>query len=165
MQRRTFLKLTFWFSAGIVWGKVWALRYPVPGPKDRCPVCGMYVIRHRKHLAGLQFKDGKTVFFCSTKCFFHAYHHWKDYFPGRKKGQIAHMWVTEYYRVKPIPAKEAFYLVGCDLIGPMGYMIVPVQDLKAAQVLKKDHHCSRILSFEEVTPEIVEATRKGKRIR
>ena len=167
MERRDFLKLFGLTTASLLlgFGTLEALRVPRPTKKDRCPVCGMYVWKHRKNMAGFVFKDGKKVFFCSTKCMFHAYHNFKKYFPNESKDSLKLIWVTEYYTTKPMDARKVYYVIGTDIIGPMGYMIVPVKGRKAAETLLRDHHGSRILTFDEVTEKIVEETRKGYRVR
>ena len=167
MERRRFLKLLGLTAASLLlgFGDLKALRVPRPTKKDRCPVCGMYVWKHRKYMAGFVFKDGKKVFFCSTKCMFHAYHNLKRYFPNESKDSLKLIWVTEYYTTKPMDARKLYYVIGTDIIGPMGYMIVPVKGKDAAETLLRDHHGSMILTFDEVTEEIVEKTRKGRRVR
>ncbi|MGQ9653410.1 MAG: nitrous oxide reductase accessory protein NosL, partial [Thermodesulfobacteriota bacterium] len=34
-----------------------------PGPKDKCPVCGMFVAKYPDWTAQVLFKDGRSVFF------------------------------------------------------------------------------------------------------
>ncbi len=168
MDRRRFLiKLTS-ITGGILlfnFNYLNAGKFPKPHKKDRCPVCGMYVWKHRKNAAGFVFKDGKKVFFCSTKCMFHAYHNFKKYFPDKTKDSLKSIWVTEYYTTKQMDAKKLYYVIGTDIIGPMGYMIVPVKGKEAAETLKRDHHGSKILTFDEVTEKIVQETRKGHRVK
>jgi hypothetical protein len=38
-----------------------------PGPKDKCPVCGMFVAKYPDWVAALVFSDGSTVFFDGVK--------------------------------------------------------------------------------------------------
>ena len=51
---------------------------PVPGPKDRCGVCGMYVAMYPQWIASIRFDDGPTVFFDGPKDMFRFLHD-----PGR----------------------------------------------------------------------------------
>jgi len=167
MDRRRFLKNIVILGIGlsVIPINLNSMKIPKPTKKDRCPVCGMYVWRHQKNIAGFIFKDGKYVFFCSVKCMFHAYHNFKKYFPHRNINDLKLIWVTEYYTTKKMNAKNLYYVIGTDIIGPMGYMIVPVKGKKAAETLLRDHHGSKILTFDEVTEKIVEETRKGHRVK
>ncbi len=41
-----------------------------PGPKDKCPVCGMFVSRYPDWIASMRFKDGSSAFFDGPKDLF-----------------------------------------------------------------------------------------------
>ena len=139
--------------------------FPTPKKKSRCPVCGMFSIRYPKWNAGMKFKDGTTAFFCSPKCFLHAYHHIGKYFPGKTRKDIVLMWVTDYYTTEKIQADapDTYFVAGTSLVGPMGWDVVPVKGKKAAEVLKKDYDGTDIVHLDGVTEEMVQRARRGMR--
>ncbi len=44
-----------------------------PGPRDRCPVCGMFVSKYPNWIAQIEFKDGSREFFDGPKDMFRYY--------------------------------------------------------------------------------------------
>jgi nitrous oxide reductase accessory protein NosL len=59
--------------------------------------------------------------------------------------------VTEYYGLSRVDARDAWYVVGSDLLGPMGHELIPFDSRAAAEEFMRDHDGRRILRFEEVT--------------
>src|SRR5512136_2018218 len=45
-----------------------------PTPKDKCPVCGMFVAKYPDFLAQILFKDGSYAIFDGTKDMFKYYY-------------------------------------------------------------------------------------------
>jgi nitrous oxide reductase accessory protein NosL len=122
-----------------------------PGPKDKCPVCGMFVYKYPDWVGQIAFKDGSAVFFDGAKDLFKYYFNLKKYSPARTTGDIAAIWVTEYYELVPLDAKTAFFVVGSDVFGPMGRELIPFRTLDAAREFKKDHGGTDILTFGQVS--------------
>jgi nitrous oxide reductase accessory protein NosL len=54
-----------------------------PGPKDKCPVCGMFVAKYPDWVAAFVFRDGSTVFFDGVKDMMKYYFNLAKYAPGR----------------------------------------------------------------------------------
>lgn len=126
-----------------------------PGPKDKCPVCGMFVAKYPGFLAQVQFKDSTTVFFDGPKDLFKYYRSLDKYSPGNKVSDIKAVFVTNYYTQSPINALTALYIIGSDITGPMGKELVPFEKTGEAADFKKDHNGTAILLFNDVTPEII----------
>ncbi|HYG70620.1 MAG TPA: nitrous oxide reductase accessory protein NosL, partial [Anaeromyxobacteraceae bacterium] len=40
---------------------------PAPGPRERCPVCGMFVAKYPEWLASLRLRDGTVAWFDGPK--------------------------------------------------------------------------------------------------
>ena len=68
---------------------------------------------------------------------------------------IAAIYVTEYYDMKIIDAKTAFFVIGSDVYGPMGKELIPFVSMADAEAFKKDHKGTRILKFEDIKPGII----------
>lgn len=77
------------------------------------------------------------------------------YTPGKTAAMMTAIYVTDYYEVELIDAKSAFYVIGSDVLGPMGHELLPFKGREAAQEFLEDHAGKSILRFEEVTQAIV----------
>jgi len=135
-----------------------ALAAPVsPGPKDRCAVCGMQVAGHRAWAAQVRFHDGKVLHFDGAKDLMRFLYDVSTYAPGREAAGVAEAWVTDYYEVRPVPARDAWFVVGSDVVGPMGRELVPFASEAKARSFAKDHHGERVLRAADLTAALLEA--------
>ena len=99
--------------------------------------------------------DGTVVFFDGPKDMFRYLLDLDSFKPGATADQVAAVFVTDYYSTRPIDGRTASYVVGSDVMGPMGAELVPTADPGHAGTLLKDHAGERIVSFGEVTAELV----------
>jgi nitrous oxide reductase accessory protein NosL len=53
--------------------------------------------------------------------------------------------------LKHIDGRAAFYVIGSDVMGPMGKELVPFASEAAARDFLKDHRGQRVLTFKEIT--------------
>lgn len=134
-----------------------------PGPSDRCPVCGMFPHKHPKWAAGIIFQDGSTYVHCSPKCMLHNLHNISKYQPAQTRDTVKQVWVTEYYSTKPMDAKEALFVTGANVTGPMGLDIVPVKGLEAAENLMRDYKGKQIVPLDRITDDMIEQARRGRK--
>lgn len=135
---------------------------PAPGPRDTCPVCGMFVAKYPDWIATVVYADGHAEHFDGAKDFFKYLAELEKYAPGRALSDITGMGVTEYYGVSRIDARRARYVLGSDVLGPMGHELVPLaSDADAADYLK-DHKGVRQISFDEVTLDLLIALDQGR---
>ena len=126
-----------------------------PGAKDRCPVCGMFVAKYPDWLAQVRFNDQKTLFFDGAKDFFKYYFRMASYYPGKSTADVAAVYVTDYYTMGAIDAVTAFFVVGSDVYGPMGWELIAFASATDAEQFMRDHRGRQILRFEAVTAELV----------
>jgi copper chaperone NosL len=56
-------------------------------------------------------------------------------------------------------------VVGSDVHGPMGHELIPFSTRAGAESFLADHHGKQILSFAEITPELVEELRGTDRMK
>ena len=118
---------------------------------DRCPVCGMFPARYHEWLAAIEFKDGTAVYFDGAKDMFKFWLDMKKYdTKGHTQKDVKAMGVTGYYATEMIDARKAYYVIGSDVLGPMGHELVPHPDLYDAKEFMKDHHGKAIVRFEDV---------------
>lgn len=127
-----------------------------PGPRDRCPVCGMFVAPYPTWTAAVQFADGTLAYFDGPKDLFRFVFTPERYDAKRSREAIGDLWVTEYYTTELMPAAGLYFVVGSDVLGPMGLELVPVAGAAQAQGFLKDHQGTRSVPFAEVTPAVLE---------
>lgn len=128
--------LLAWLSAGC-------------GPSGaRCAKCGMLVADHPRWVAGASTASGNDEQFCCPRCMF-AWH------LSPAGAGSRDLWVTEYYSQKRMPVGEVSFVMGSDVVGPMGKSLVPIAGREAAERFRQDHHGTRLLKAEEITPELL----------
>ncbi|WP_333874998.1 nitrous oxide reductase accessory protein NosL [Methylobacter sp.] len=124
---------------------------------DRCPVCGMFVYKYPKWVAQIMFKDGSYYFYDGAKDMFKHIFDTAKYTPGKSAENIKAIYVTDYYEVELIDAKSAFYVLGSDVLGPMGHELLPFKDRESAQEFLEDHKGKSIIRYQDVTPAVIES--------
>ena len=135
---------------------------PKPGPRDLCPVCGMLVSKYPHWTATAVWKDGRAVYFDGAKDMFKYLLSLAAYEKGRKREELGSLSVTEFYDLKPIDARQAWYVIGSDVLGPMGHELVPLATRADAEDFVKDHKGRRVLRFDDVTAELLAQLDGGK---
>jgi nitrous oxide reductase accessory protein NosL len=141
------------FAAPALWGA--ENRPAKPSPKDKCPVCGMFVAKYPDFAAQIAFKDGTLAFFDGAKDMFKYYFNLSKYNPKKKKADIVSIYVTDYYALKYIDALKAYYVQGSDIYGPMGRELIPLEKEKEARGFMKDHEGKTLLRFQDVSGSII----------
>ena len=135
---------------------------PRPGQMDLCPVCGMIVSKYPNWIATVVWKNGHAHHFDGAKDMFKFLQALPKYAPGHKPDEIRFIAVTDFYNVEKIEARKALYVMGSDVMGPMGLELVPLATRADAEDFLKDHKGKRILRYDEVTPEIITKVDSGK---
>lgn len=126
-----------------------------PGPRDKCPVCGMFVAKYPDFIAQAVFRDGAVFHFDGVKDLMKFYFRLDRYSPGRKEADIASIWVTDYYRMSLIDGRRAHYVIGSDVYGPMGKELIPFEKKAEAEEFLRDHRGERIIPFDAITPDLI----------
>jgi nitrous oxide reductase accessory protein NosL len=121
-----------------------------PAKEDKCPVCGMFVYKYPDWVAATVLSTGEALYFDGAKDMFRYIKQHVN-----SNGRIASAWVTEYYGLRMIDAKKAFYVVGSDIYGPMGHELVPFATRQEAEEFMADHKGRRILRYDEVDGELL----------
>ncbi|MBQ7271120.1 MAG: nitrous oxide reductase accessory protein NosL [Campylobacter sp.] len=120
---------------------------------DKCPVCGMFVHKHKEWAAKISFENGEYAAFDGVKDMMKFIFEPAKY--GFKDAKIAKIQVSDYYAQNAIDAKSAFFVVGSDVLGPMGNELIPFGDEDSAKSFKLDHRGEAILKFDEINKQIV----------
>jgi nitrous oxide reductase accessory protein NosL len=127
---------------------------PKPGPKDLCPVCGMLVSKYPNWVATIVYKDGHAHHYDGAKDMFKFWFDPPKYATGHSRDMIASIWVTDFYNLQEVDARKAWYVTGSDVLGPMGHEFVPLASKADAEEFLKEHKGARIVTFDQVRPEM-----------
>lgn len=128
--------------------------FPDPGRRDMCAVCGMVVSKYPAWTASVVYKDGHVHHFDGAKDLFKYLFDVPRYARGHRAEDIARVGVTEYYGLTRIDARRAWYVIGSDVLGPMGHELIPLASKADAEEFMRDHHGLRMLGFDEVKKEL-----------
>ncbi len=125
----------------------------MPGPRERCPVCGMFVAQYPEWIATIVLQDGQQVFFDGAKDMFRYYFSLPQ---GKVTREDIHsIYVTEYYSARYALIEDVFFVLGTDVYGPMGAELIPVRGSRNAETFKRDYSGTEIVVFDEVTPDML----------
>jgi nitrous oxide reductase accessory protein NosL len=126
-----------------------------PTKADKCPVCGMFVYKYPDWIAQAHFKDGQAFFFDGAKDMFKFLENVKKYASKNDRKDVSSTLVMEYYDLTYIPAQSAWFVMGSDVYGPMGRELIPFAKEGDAKGFLKDHKGTSVLTFDQVTPEVL----------
>lgn len=128
---------------------------PRPGVKDTCPVCGMFVAKYPEWVATVLYRDGHAHHFDGAKDLFKYLLDMPRWAPGHDQEDIRAIGVTEYYGLTLIDAHEAWYVIGSDVLGPMGHELIPLATRQDAEEFMQDHKGKRIIRYQDVQTDLL----------
>lgn len=134
-------------------------------PQERCPVCGMFVAKYPNWIAQVQYDDRDEVRFFDGVKDMMVYYFDPGNYGGPAQKPMRNLFVKDYYSLDWLQAKEAHFVVGSDVYGPMGHELIPFGTAGAAESFLKDHHGRQVLTFEQITPELIDSLRAGQKMR
>ncbi len=112
----------------------------------RCKNCGMRVDPASAWKAELIGPGSLLVVFDTPRC---ALTFWRT---GRQAAQALR--VIEYYDRQPRDGAELRFVIGGDVLGPMGPDLVPVDAGRVSKFIQ-DHRADRALQLAEITSEVL----------
>lgn len=133
-------------------------------PREKCPVCGMFVARYPNWISQLHLDGGETLHFDGMKDLL-AYYFNPESFGGKKEAEVKAVWAKDYYTLQWVEARQAHFVVGSNVHGPMGHEFIPLDSRQAAENFMKEHQGREILTFDEITPEKVRMMRTGHQMK
>ncbi|MCU7843076.1 MAG: nitrous oxide reductase accessory protein NosL [Candidatus Thiodiazotropha sp. (ex Monitilora ramsayi)] len=158
------ISTVIWLVLSLGWMKsVYAepVELQVPGPEDTCPVCGMFVAKYPEWIATVRYKDGHAHHFDGAKDLFKYLLDLPKWAPNHQAGEIEVIGVTEYYGLTRIDARKAFYVIGSDVLGPMGHELIPLETKEDAEEYLRDHKGLSIVLFNDITLEQLQGLDAG----
>jgi len=114
---------------------------------EKCQVCGMFLHYYPTWIAQINYPKGETYKFDGVKDML------KFYF-NNEKG-IVDVLVQDYYTLETLDARTAYYVIGSDVLGPMGNELIPFKSKKSADSFSLDHKGKKVLSFQKLTSKLV----------
>jgi nitrous oxide reductase accessory protein NosL len=124
-------------------------KFVVPSEEDRCAVCNMLPAKYPKDNAQLLMPDKKRFHFCSRQCMFEFVNDPKKH--GATDTGVGAVWVHDNTSGRFIFGKNAYYVVGSKVLGPMGYAAIPF-DLKSNAMAFAKSNGGVVLKFQQITP-------------
>jgi len=131
---------------------------------ERCPVCGMFVAKYDVWITQIRIDQSTIHCFDGVKDMMAFYLNPKAY-NGPEQSEMSEIWVKDYYSLKWVDGRKAFFVIGSDVNGPMGHELIPFSTRAAAEAFLADHHGQGIFSFDQITAETVEKLRAGSRMK
>lgn len=122
----------------------------------------MFVSKYPQWIATVLYRDGHAHHFDGAKDLFKYLQDLAKWAPGRRREDIQAIGVTEYYGLSRIRAQDAWFVIGSDVLGPMGHELVPLASQAEAEEFVRDHQGKRILRFDAVTPELIKRLDEGR---
>lgn len=120
-----------------------------PVDQDRCPVCNMIPAKYPNFNVQLIMADKKRCHFCSTQCLFEFMQAPRKH--GATTEDVGDVWLHDRVSGRYIFARNAYYVVGSKIHGPMGPEAIAF-DLKSEAAEFAKANSGRVLKFEKVTP-------------
>lgn len=114
---------------------------------ERCARCGMVIAPKSAWEAELTSDKGDVTRFDTPRCAIRA-------FRAAAPSPRVELRVHEFYTGEMRSAKDVVFVVGSDLVGPMGPELVPV-DPARAQKLTADHAGKRTLTLDAVDERVL----------
>lgn len=136
-----------------------AAELPEPNPPARakCPVCAMFVGKFPDWAVEVEFRQSGSEWFDGPKDMFKCILDMREYLPAKVASPAVSVRVRDYYSLKFIDGRKAYYVIGSDVAGPMGPELVPFGKPDDAKGFMADHGGKRVLRFDEVTPAVIKS--------
>jgi len=104
-----------------------------------CGVCGMFPAKFVKWQTQIIFSDGTMVPFDGSKDMFKYILDMAQYDPKHSADDIAAIWVKVFDTGLWINGREATFVVGSKVMGPMGRELIPFKNSAEAENFKKSN--------------------------
>lgn len=127
----------------------------VPTAKDKCAVCGMFVAKYPDWSAMIEYRNGRRAWFDGVKDLVNGYENPARFGLPKEKSEVKEIRVKDYYSLKLIDGRSAFFVIGSDVYGPMGHELIPFAKETDAKGFLNDHLGKKILRFNQLNPEVL----------
>lgn len=125
-----------------------------------CGKCGMLPAKYPQWHSQIIFTDGSMVPFDGCKCMFSFLLGMAQYDKQHARTDVAAVWVKDFLSGEWLVADSAHFVVGSDVMGPMGKELIPFAERLAAVKFQLEHGGS-LEQFDKITTETLLALSKG----
>ncbi len=135
------------------------------GPKQieshrECPLCGMYPARYPQFSCQIVFKDGTYEPFDSAAGLL-VYLFFSDKI-GIIPKPVDKIYFKHYIKEEWLEADKTFFVIGSEILGPMGIEFLPVDSEKGAKEVKKQEKGEDIIHFKKINRQyMIKAAKAG----
>jgi len=132
----------------------------VIGPGMSCGVCMMYPAKFPKWQTEIIFADSTMVPFDGCKDMFKYLLDMGSYTSDHTSADVRAVWVKDFAGGEWIMAKNAVFVVGSDMMGPMGKELIPFADKAAAEKFQRQNG-GAIMAYDDITMETIKPLGMG----
>ncbi len=119
-----------------------------------CGKCGMYPAKYPRWQSQIIFNDGAMTPFDGCKCMFNFLYAMDKYDTMHSREDVAIAWVKDFDSGTWIRAEETYFVVGSDMLGPMGKELIPFAD-KAAAMKFQQGQGGALMQYGDITPDVL----------
>ena len=140
----------------------WAFSQPIKiEPHKACPLCGMYPARYPQFNCQIVFEDGSYEAFDSAVGLL-VYLLFPDN-TGIKLKPLARIYFKDYLKEGWLEAGKTFFVIGSEIMGPMGVEFLPVDSQQAAEELKKQANGKDVIHYTMINRQyLINAAKAGQ---
>jgi len=125
-----------------------------------CGKCGMYPAQYPRWQSQIIFKDGAMTPFDGCKCMFNFLFAMDEYDKMHSRDDVSVAWVKDFNSGKWINAADAHYVVGSNMMGPMGKELIPFAESAAARKFHQEQG-GTMMDYADITPEVMKTLGMG----
>jgi len=138
-----------------------AMQQPMEIPANvSCGKCGMYPAQYPQWQSQIIFKDGAMTPFDGCKCMFNFLFAMDQYDKTHSRDNVAVMWVKDFNTGTWLNAADAYYVVGSNMMGPMGKELIPFADQAAAMKFHQEQG-GEVMKYADINPEVMKTLGMG----
>ena len=131
---------------------------PAQSQEARCPVCGMFPANYPKWRSQVAFRSGAATEFDSPYDLFRFLGNMARYDKQHSAADITRILVTDYAKRNRIDARQAYFVSGSSIRGPMGPDLPAFANKADAEFLARTSG-GRVLNFGQAAKEVGAAPR------
>jgi copper chaperone NosL len=138
-----------------------AVKQPMEIPEGAtCGKCGMYPARYPRWQSQIIFKDDTMTPFDGCKCMFNFIFAVDKYDKNHSRDDVVVAWVKDFNSGTWLNAEDAYYVVGSEMMGPMGKELIPFTDQASAMKFHQEQG-GAMMKYEDITPEVMKTLGMG----
>jgi nitrous oxide reductase accessory protein NosL len=103
----------------------------------------------------IEYQNGRRAWFDGVKDLMKGYLEPSRHGLPTDKSSIMTIWVKDYYSLRQIEGRSAYFVTGSNIMGPMGKELIPFAKESDARGFLKDHAGEKVLRFNQITSDLL----------